>query len=513
MKNIIIISCFLIIFSILLNVNSLIVIPFKINQFTEEKLNKNYNSTNFVSDYFYRDFYTNINTGIPSLEILALLDTRTHYFEFEENYLERESLEEIIDPDDIIKKQTYDYSKSLSFQNISRLHYSNIELKTATLCSETFSFYTDLFMEKTSPIKNVKFIINNDLEGNDKLNIRLGLSKPLTKEYGGPPHFIQSLLDIKAINDESWTFKFLSKTDGLFILGGEPHTYQDVEKDKKYQRQYYFKTSSLSSIEFHDPLSISAQKVFLHDKNGEEVILNENKGCYLNYNYGFIIGTKEYREYIFKYFFDELFNSTICSYDYVHFRDYNGLEARYYAISCDKYRFKGIDLKNNYYEKFPNLNFFIFDYNYNFQLTKEDLFTEINDKLYFMILFKKPLFDHSDLSFWNLGLPFLQKFEFVHNYDKKFIGFYIPYIEEKEEEETKKVDNTTKTEEDIAKKHTYKYKVIIIVGIIIFIIITIAVFFIAKNMYQNRKERANELKDEDFDYISKDKNDNEKQIN
>ena len=32
-------------------------------------------------------------------------------------------------------------------------------------------------------------------------------------------------------------------------------------------------------------------------------------------------------------------------------------------------------------------------------------------------------------------------------------------------------------------------------------------------MYQSRKGRANELKDEDYDYISKDKNDNQKEIN
>ena len=512
-KNNSIIFRFFIIISVIFSINTLIVIPFKVNPFNKEKLNKNYNSTDFVSEYFYKDFYANIMTGIPSLDILTLLDTRSHYFEFEENYLDRKSLEEIIDPKDTIKKETYDSTKSLSFQNISRFHYSNMELKTATLCSETFSLYTDLSMEHTLPIKDVKFLINDGLKDFDKLNIRLGLNKPLTKEYGGPPHFIQSLLDIKAINDESWTIKFSSKNDGLFILGGEPHTYQDIEKDKKYQRQYYFKTNSLSSIEYHDPLSFSAQKVFLYDNNGEEVILSENKGCYLNYNYGFIIGTKEYREYIFKHFFDKLINSTICSYDFVHFQDYNGLDSRYYAISCDKYKFRDNDPENNYYEKFPNLNFFIFDFNYKFQLTKEDLFTEVNDKLYFMILFTKPLFDHGDLTFWNLGLPFLQKFEFVHNYDKKSIGFYIPY-EEEEKEERQKADNTTQEEKDaIVEKHTYKYKVIIIVGAIVAIILIIAAFFIAKNKYQNRKERANELKDEDFDYTSKDKNDNEKEIN
>ena len=89
-------------------------------------------------------------------------------------------------------------------------------------------------------------------------------------------------------------------------------------------------------------------------------------------------------------------------------------------------------MDKKYYDKFPNLTFFVFDYNYNFNLTKEDLFVEINNKYYFLIIFQKTLFDHSDLAFWNLGLPFLQKYEFVHNYEKQNIGFYIPHEETKD---------------------------------------------------------------------------------
>ena len=162
----------------------------------------------------------------------------------------------------------------------------------------------------------------------------------------------------------------------------------------------------------------------MKDQNGKEVIIDENKGCYFNYNYGFIIGTKEYREYILKNFFDELINLNICSYDLSHFTDENDLSYNYYVISCDKYKFKLNDYDKKYYEKFPSINFFVFDYNYNFELTKEDLFTEINNRLYFMVLFERIIFDHSDLSYWNLGLPFLQKYEFVHNYEEEVRRIY-----------------------------------------------------------------------------------------
>ena len=502
------------ILSIISNINSIIVIPFKISTISEIQINPDYNSTNFLQDYFYRDLYANIITGIPSKNILALLDTKSHIFQFENNFLKRKSIDEIIDPDRKLSKETYDSTKSLSFKNISKYQYSSRELKTATLCSETFLLYEDLNMEKTTPIKNVEFIIDDGLD-NSNLHIRLGLNKPLTKEYQGPPHFIQSLLDVEAIKEQIWTIKFLSKTDGLFILGAEPHTYQDPKKDKRYQRQYYFRIHSLSGIEYHDPISIPAQKIYLKGQNGKEVIIGENTGCYFNYNHGFIIGTKEYREYILNNFFDELINLKICSYDLTHFIDENDLTYNYYVISCDKYKFKLNDYDKKYYEKFPSINFFVFDYNYNFELTKEDLFTEVNNRLYFMVLFERIIFDHSDLSFWNLGLPFLQKYEFVHNYDRHHIGFYIPYEEEEEQTEEKEGDDDTEEKPETAPHEdgSQKYIIIIIVGLIVAVILIIAAFLIGKNMDQSRKGRANELKDEDYDYISKDKNDKKKEIN
>ena len=511
---------FLLIFLINIDfIDSLIVIPFKLNTIREIKLNSDYNATDFVKEYFYRDLYTNIITGIPSKSILAILDTRSHILHFGENFLNKQSLEEIADPNSL-SKDTYDYTKSLSFKNISKYDYSNMELKSAMKCSETFQLYEDLSMKKTTPIQNIQFVIDDDHQ--EDLHIRVGLSKPLTKEYQGPPHLIQSLLDVGAIKEQSWTIKFLSKTEGLFILGEEPHQYQDVSKDKRYQRKYYFKTNSLSGIEYYNPISFSAQKVYINSNSTGEVLINENKGCYLNYNYGFIIGTKEYREYIKKNFFDELIESKICSYDLVSFTDVNELDAKYYVISCEKYKFNDSDKK--YYENFPNLTFFVFDYNYNFNLTKEDLFVEINDKYYFLIIFEKTLFDHSDLAFWNLGLPFLQKYEFVHNYEKQNIGFYIPQEEKKEVAPKKEVPIENEKDNDNSKANKNEnestYKLIIAAGIIIGIILIIGAFCLGKYLYQSRKRKANELND-DFDYesgdknkkTSKEKNEDEKLIN
>ena len=407
----------LIFFQTILGQNPIIVIPFKINRIPNTKSSE-FDITHFFQEYFFRDFYTSLPTGIPSKKILALLDTHSHIFHFGENYLKKNSLNEILDSEKIISKQTYDKTESLSFKNISRFHYSNRELKTASLCSEIFILYTDILMEKFVSIGDVKFIIDDDVQEN--LHIRIGLGKPLTKDYVGPPHFIQSLLDVNAIKDQTWTIKF-NKNGGLFILGEEPHKYEDITLDKRYQRKNYFITESLSSVEYHNPISIKVQDVYLiNNKNKnkkEEITINEDKGCYLNYNNGFITATKEYWDYIKKNFFNEFFNSNICKEELIKFNLEEDIVKSYYVISCDKSKFTEEDKIK--LDEFPTIIFYIFDYNYKFELTKDDVFTEVNNILYFMIIYKRDIFNNPDLVFWDLGLPFLQKYQFVHNYEKK----------------------------------------------------------------------------------------------
>ena len=524
-KRLSFLNTLLIIFSILivsiLAQNPIIVIPFKINRIPNTKSSE-FDTHHFLQEYFIRDFYSSLPTGIPSKKILALLDTRSHIFHFGENFLKRNSLNEILDPEKIISKQTYDRKQSLSFKNISRLHYSNIELKTSTLCSEIFSLYSDVLMEKPLSIGDIQFVIDDDAQNN--LHIRLGLGKPLTKEYGGPPHFIQSLLDVKAIKDQSWTIKFKNKNGGLFVLGEEPHKYEDISLDKRYQRKNYFVTESLSSVEYHDPISIKVQDIYLIDSNNEEVVINENKGCYLNYNNGFVASTKEYWNYIKKNFFYEFFVSNVCKEELIKFNlEPEDVVKSFYVISCDKTKFT--EEQKQELDKFPTIFFYIFDYNYKFELTKDDVFTEVNNILYFMIIYRKDVFNNPELVYWDLGLPFLQKYQFVHNYEKKTIGFYIPEKEEEKKEQNDNEENNKDNNEDkgeineekdenknnnLNKENDDKTRLIIyiIVGIVVLIGLLIAAFCLGKSLYRQRKKKVNEL-EENFDYNSSNKN-NEK---
>ena len=497
--------------------NPIIVIPFKINRIPNTKSSE-FDTKNFIEDYFYRDFYASIPTGIPSKNILALLDTHSHLFLFGENYLKRSSLNEILDPGQKISKDLYDRTASKSFKNITKFHYTNIELKTASLCSDIFLLYNDISMEKGISYGDMQFIIDDDMQ--NKLHIRLGLGKPLTVKYGGPPHFIQSLLNINAIKDQSWTIKFLNENDGIFILGEEPHKYEDISLDKRYQRKNYFSTNSPTSYEYHNPISFIAQDVILTENNGNgnEIVINQNKGCYLNYNNGFIISTREFWDYIKKNFFAEFFAANICKEELIRFTTQEDAVKSYYVISCDKRSI--LEEHKQEFKTFPKLTFFIFDFNYNFEITREDVFTDVNNVLYFMIIYQKDIFNNPELVFWDLGLPFLQKYQFVHNYEKETIGFYIPEKEEEQnkekekgkEKEENKTDEVIKPEKPEKKENSVNdegvnkyFYIYIFIGIVFGICLLVGAFCLGKSLYQKRKKKANEL-EENFDYESNNKN-------
>ena len=61
----------------------------------------------------------NIITGISIKSNLAFLDMKSHIFQFDNTFLKRKSIDEIIDTDKKLSKAVYDTTKSLSFRNIS----------------------------------------------------------------------------------------------------------------------------------------------------------------------------------------------------------------------------------------------------------------------------------------------------------------------------------------------------------------------------------------------------------
>ena len=210
----------------------------------------------------------------------------------------------------------------------------------------------------------------------------------------------------------------------------------------------------------------------------------ESMDTSLSFNIGMIQSPTEYLNLIKNNFFKKYLNQNICK--EITF-------SYYYTYVCDKNK---LDIEQ-FYKTFPTLYFKNIDINYIFELDSKDLFKEENNKLYFMIYSSNSV----ELK-WTFGEIFLKKYYFTFNRNKKLIGYYSNMI--KEGEIDKKNNNENKTPSIGI--------IILIIGILLLIInIIIGICLWQKKCGNNRRKRANELKDDNYDYLA-DNSDNNKII-
>jgi len=141
------------------------------------------------------------------------------------------------------------------------------------------------------------------------------------------------------------------------------------------------------------------------------------------------------------------------------------------------------------------------EYNITFLFNYKELFKLHKDRLYFLIMFKTN--SHN----WEIGELFFRKYITSINYYSKTISFYKTQIEEinSKTEILYSNKNTKKINNNRDSNNIYVMKIIIYLSfglIIIAGIVIIAVLLI--KLRKKRKKRADELKDDDYEYIPHD---------
>ena len=131
------------------------------------------------------------------------------------------------------------------------------------------------------------------------------------------------------------------------------------------------------------------------------------------------------------------------------------------------------------------------DFSEYFILTFNDLFVRKNGYLFFLVIFTNNI----NLE-WNLGTPFLRKYQFVYDYGNKLIGYYHDRYRKEEEEryEGNNIDKKMKK-----SKYLVYFRYILLITILSGILVGLG-FFLGKKFYHIRKKRANELNDDDYEY-------------
>ena len=134
-------------------------------------------------------------------------------------------------------------------------------------------------------------------------------------------------------------------------------------------------------------------------------------------------------------------------------------------------------------KKMESLKFILKKENYTFEIKPEQLWYEYNNKLYYLILVPKG--DETIDAEWRLGQPFLKNYDLIFDKDSKTVSLY-----------TQKKTPNAKPKDRTLIIVLLIFIVIIVIGILVAIII-----YLIKKL--PRKKRANELNDDDYDYIQK----------
>ena len=393
-----------------------IIIPFK----TINLPDKN----NYILSLLYNQIYTTIEMGEPKQNVDVAITMDKNAF--------------IIGNQNINSNNFFDYTKSNTYENISRTYYDGIK---GDRSNETFYFKNSVSSESI-PYKNFSFLYltkNSETTKNFYLNGEIGLQ--LSKYYSGDINIFQTLYKSKIINKNIWSLYYINDTDGILNIG-----------------EYIFnKNISRRTNALIRSVDVFWDFLFTDIKFGDQKI-NEERIAEYAPQLGIIIGSKEFLIKVENNFFNE----KKCEKKEISLND-----KSYLYFECNK---------NTNIDDFKELTFIHQELNYNFTLNKDDLFVDYEDKKYFLVIF----LNYTTKNIWSLGKPFIKKYNFTFEPDNKILLFY----DKNEEVNKSKIDIYT----------IFEYAVIVLLVIVILIIgILIGTKFLCK---EKRKE-ADEFIDHD----------------
>ena len=495
-----------------------IILPFK-------SVNPKFNIINDNSDNFVTNFrkeldknkiYTTILIGEPKKDLLMYLSMEDSYFAIIKNYCTKEVI------------STYDPYSSKTFSIDTEKSISVSDFLNSKKGNDTIIFYNDTkFKEKL--IINFDFLIVNETKNtiDDYLPGsfcgKIGLLKKYIY-YHPFPVFIDYLKKINLIQNYKWGIFFFDKEksynineeiqkkfDGFFIAGIKTDHYLKIFNINDISNAYIsmLKTKYIGG---------KFDKIyFIHSK--EEINCQKELNFDMNVDQNYILCKKDYYDNIKKYYFNHYLENNVCE-EKISTLSY---ETKEYMIVCKA------TIKNEL-KKFPNLYLLYRQLNFTFSLDYNDLFMELDDKFYFLIIYIDRPF-----SIWNFGIILIKKYSFMFDEDKK--SFYFIHLKkynnnpidpENDNDNDDHHDNSDNNNDDndnnsddndnnnYANKTNDKnipqednlnfwneYKQYILSGLIIIVLIiglVIGYIFGRKIYEKQRKTRANEL-DDNYEYI------------
>ena len=449
----------ILLFEIILNIkyisNNLVVIHFK--ELFEEynKLEKKERiSKIFLDNYLDYKIYTKIKIGSPTKVIPAFINSNIKIF--------RTKFIEQISNFDFGKYDVYRPHNSKSFINITELlNLEEFYFFGYSLINETIFLCKNKNCEEKYEIKNFQLYAQTK---KDKLNYSYSLAElgiPLLKSSNDQTNILMELKNLEIISSNIITIEFTDNKEGYIYLGDYPHMYNNIEYNKNLLKTAY----SIPNYGSNNNIQLRMDKIYIINKNNNSNIILNNDEISINYGSGIILSTAEYFNKILEIFFNKYINKNICKIN-IERRNINN---NYHVISCQKSEEFKI-------EDFPSLYLFKEEFDFIFELNYNDLFEQIDNYYIFKIIY----FPFSCDNF-ELGKPFLKKYQMSYNVEMSTIHFY---------KKNNRINNIIKKEKS--------QNIYILVILIILVVFCLGIYY-KKFFHTKRKLRKNEL-NEDFDF-------------
>jgi len=430
-----------------------------------ENLNIMNQDISFYSQLYDNILYTIFRIGEPNQLILGIFNYDSNVFEINSN--------EICN-----KKNDYNYSytNSKTSEIISKIE-GDAYFPGSLIINDTISIdVIENNQKKTEIIEDFQFKFEEPRKswGKDDILNKLfcaDIGFQINREKKVWSKLLKQLKQNNLIDSYKITMNYSSDNEGYFYIGNFPHEYD----------QYNFKEFQLISTYAIPRTSFCQFRILMEDVYS---IINETKKFIISYKevffhleLGLIECPVDYFNFIKNVFFKDYLNKSICSLEYMT-KNLNN----YYMITCeDDISF---DLKS-----FPGINFYHSELNKTFVLDYNDLFHHENNKYYFLIIYST-----FSGSYWKLGKPFLKKYQITLDLDSKLIYFYDSFKKYNKENNDKIEDGDL---------YTINLKEILLITLCCFLFVILFVVLI-KGIKKSRKKRANELKDDEYDYTGSD---------
>ena len=427
----------LIILSLLISLfSSYLIFPLNIEH---KAIVKEDNHTETIKKLQYSKLFITISIGSENINIKAsITQVNTEFYIGGKNILN--------------SKYNELNSKSYNCTNINKINISFGKYIKGILSSDNLNIKNDkneIMKIKTDFILGLESRYNNDnIEG------EVGLHLPYFESLG-EYNFIHSLKRNNGINSYYW---FFDLENSNMIVDAFPHDIYNGIYNKDNistinalnNKYYYIWGIIFSNIYYDEPFMSLANNNLLETR--------------FNFELRTISAPMEVINILEQNYFSKYINDKIC------FKETFGIhkEIFFYCKKNDK-NFNIKDFRSIYF-KSNNLEI-------AFELDYNDLFFEKDNYIYFLITFKMD-------KIWNLGEIFLKKYFIVFNQDLKTMSYYQGMEKEK------------------IKKEGIKYKInfihILLVMILFAIIFFGTIIYFKKGKY--RKNRANELLDDNYEY-------------